>query len=227
VQALGVPVLVENDATAAAVAERLHGVARARRTFAFVLLGRGLGLGLVLDGAPFKGAFGNAGELGHVVAVPGGRPCPCGNRGCLERYVSLHALAEMLAEAGLALADPAALVRLLAAHDPALRGWLDQAAGLLRPVVTLLENLIDPETIVIGGVLPDPVLDALIARLEPLLPSVAARADRTVPRLLRGATGRFTPALGAAALPLFHEITPDLAAAAAPARAAGRNRRRA
>lgn len=214
--ALGLPVRIENDATAAAVAERLHGVARDLRTFAFVQIGRGLGLGLVLDGAPFKGAFGNAGELGHVVVMPDGRPCACGNRGCLERYVSLQALEEDLAGVGLALADAGALAGLLAAGDAHVTAWLERAARILRPVVAMLENLFDPESIVIGGALPDPVLDGLIARLDPLLPSVAQRTPRMAARLLRGATGRFTPALGAAALPLFHATTPDLATAARP-----------
>jgi predicted NBD/HSP70 family sugar kinase len=70
--ATGLPVLLENDATAAALGERLYGAGRALRHFLLVYVGVGLGGGLILDGAPYKGAWGNAGELGHVVVVPAG-----------------------------------------------------------------------------------------------------------------------------------------------------------
>jgi predicted NBD/HSP70 family sugar kinase len=209
-QALDLPVLVENDATAAAVGERLYGVARELRTFCLVHFGLGLGLGLVLEGRPYKGAFGNAGELGHVVVVPGGRPCCCGNAGCLERYVSLHAAAEQLREAGIELAGPGGLASLLARGEPTAGRWLADAARHLRPVVQMLEHIFDPEAVVFGGALPEPVLDQLLAAMEPLPLSVARRAGRTVPRILRGNTGRLTPALGAAALPLFATVTPEL-----------------
>ncbi len=71
--ATGLSVVVENDATAASVGERLHGVGRTLRNFCLVYFGRGLGLGVIIDGRPYRGAFGNAGEIGHVVVAPGGR----------------------------------------------------------------------------------------------------------------------------------------------------------
>ena len=206
--ALGCPALVENDATAAAMGERLHGAARALRHFCFIHFGTGLGLGLVLDGRPYKGANGNAGEIGHIVVEPRGRACPCGNRGCLERYVSLHALEEELGRAGLGTTGPAGLQRLWAGGAAELGAWLDTAAAYLRPVILLLENLFDPEAVILGGALPEPLLDELIRRLPPLLPSIAGRPDRGTARLLRGTTGRFTAALGAAALPVFATLSP-------------------
>lgn len=217
--ALGTDVVVENDATAAAVGERLYGVARAYRTFCFLYFGSGLGLGLVLDGRPYKGAMGNAGEIGHVVVDPGGRPCFCGNRGCLEGYVSLPALRQHLAAAGIHASDPAALERLAAQGDAALSGWINQAGLRLRLVIGLLENLFDPETVLIGGALPPALIRRLIEAASPLPATVACRNGRAAPRLMPGTTGRATAALGAAALPLFNSVTPELALAARPAQA--------
>ena len=97
---LGLPAFVENDATAAAVGERLYGVAKGFQNFVYVLIGMGLGSGMILDGQPYRGAWGNAGEIGHMVIEPDGLPCACGSRGCLEQYVSVHAAMGALRQAG-------------------------------------------------------------------------------------------------------------------------------
>ena len=208
--ATGLNVVVENDATAASVGERLHGVGRTLRNFCLAYFGRGLGLGVVIDGRPYRGAFGNAGEIGHVVVAPGGRNCACGNRGCLERYASLQALEERLAEAGITAPGAAEIDRLTAEGHPAVAAWIDDAARHLSPMIAMLENLFDPEAIVFGGSLPDRLVDALIAAMEPLPRSVAARRLRALPRIIRGTTGRYTAALGAAALPILETVTPRL-----------------
>lgn len=203
--ALRKPVRIENDATAAAIAEHLHGVARGLTRFATLYFGLGVGLGLILDGRPYVGATGNAGEIGHVVIEPGGRPCFCGQRGCLERYVSLDAVrAEFAAARGRAKGDPLARLK----DDPAFAAWLDRAAERLMGVILMLENLIDPQAVVIGGV-SDVLVDGLAARLASLPPPLVPRGGR---RVLRGATGPATAAQGAAALPLFDTT----AGAAAP-----------
>jgi predicted NBD/HSP70 family sugar kinase len=208
--AIGLPVIMENDATAAAIGERLHGVARTLRSFTYLFIGTGLGAGMFQDGHLYKGEGHNAGEIGHMIVVPDGRACPCGNRGCLERYVSLQAAYEALGIAGTDQAEPA----LLMSEDPAARvrleGWLDEAAVRLRQAVNILESMLDTESIVIGGFLPSPVLARLIERLAPLHASVAARRDRTVPRVMAGLAGHDTAALGAAALPIFDELNPNI-----------------
>jgi predicted NBD/HSP70 family sugar kinase len=211
--ALGQPVTVENDATAAAVGERLHGAGRALSSFLFVYFGAGLGLGIVHEGRPMRGAFGNAGEIGHAVVVPGGRPCPCGQSGCLERYASVQVLREKLAEAGIAAESVAEFEALHAAGHPVFKAFIAEAGHYLAPMLATLENILDPETIILGGALPDAVIDDLIAALTPLPMSVASRRQRARPRLMRGQTGQLTAALGAAALPLLETITPRLALA--------------
>ncbi len=209
-EATGLSVVVENDATAASVGERLHGAGRTLRNFCFAYFGRGLGLGVVIDGRPYRGAFGNAGEIGHVVVEPNGRPCACGNHGCLERYASFQALEERLAAAGVAVEGPDHLDRLLDQGHPAVGAWTEEAARYLSPMVAMLENVYDPEAIIFGGSLPDRLMDALIDALEPLPRSVAARRDRAIARVVRGTTGQSTAALGAAALPILETVTPRL-----------------
>ncbi|MDQ0392329.1 ROK family transcriptional regulator [Labrys monachus] len=201
---LGQPVLIENDAMAAAIGERLHGAARDIDSFVFLFLDQGLGAGLFLGGQPWRGASLNAGEIGHMIVVPGGRPCPCGNRGCLERYVSLSAAQEFLAD------DPASdtAIDLAAASPERLERWIDEAAPHLAAAVNILESTLDPETILLGGVAPAALLARLIEKAMPLPMSVGSRTGRDRPRLIAGAVGRHTVALGAASLPIFDEINP-------------------
>ena len=214
---IGLPVLVENDATAAAVGESLFGAGRSLTDFCLIYFGTGVGLGTICRGQPLRGANGNAGEIGHLIAIPGGRPCACGQRGCLERYASPHALRERLEAAG-RKADQKSLTMLNAANDPVLLEWIAEAAGYLSQVMATLENLFDPETVILGGTLPDPVIDAILARLD-VATSVASHGNRRQPRFQRGQTGRLTAALGAASLPLFDLTTPrlDLSQPALPA----------
>lgn len=85
---LGIPVAITNDAKAAAIGESKYGVAVGMRNFIEITLGTGIGSGIVADGHLLYGCDGLAGELGHLIVRPGGRPCGCGRRGCLETYCS-------------------------------------------------------------------------------------------------------------------------------------------
>lgn len=216
-EVLAMPCLVENDAVAAAVGERLHGRAGNLKDFAFLHFGVGLGLGLVLDGQPYTGHRGNAGEIGHFLVEPGGRPCSCGERGCLEQYVSFQALREDMRRLGKELGPEAEIDP---TRDAAVAEWCRQASRRLRPVVMMLENVFDPETVVIGGSAPARLLDAICAGLSPLPGSIVPRSGRGVPRVVRGTSGPLAPVFGAAALPLFHSFVPDLKRAAIRAGAA-------
>lgn len=211
-EALHMAVIVENDATAAAVAERVRGVASDLRTFCFIYFGAGLGLGVVADGEVQRGTFGNAGEIGHVVMTPGGRQCACGNKGCLETYASRIAAQAELAKAGIEVGSASDIERLYQERNPELMAWLDVAAGPLSQAIGMIENLFDPETVILGGAMPDAVLDHLISILTLPGGSVAVRPDRKTPRVLRGASGRLTAALGGAALVIHDTITPRITA---------------
>ncbi len=214
-KATGVHVVIDNDATAAAVGERLYGAGRQIGTFCYLYFGVGLGLGVIQDGRPLRGAYGNAGELGHVGLVPRrGRVLP-GPAGALERHVSVFALREHLAMAGIYVATVEDIQKLFDAGSTPLRAWITMAADYLAPTVGMVENIFDPMTVIFGGGLPDAVLDAMIAALDPLPVSVATRQQRSLPRVLRGQTGQLTAALGAAALPLLDTVSPHLSRASA------------
>jgi predicted NBD/HSP70 family sugar kinase len=199
------PIRVENDATAAAIAAHLCGAARTAGRVACLFLGRGVGLGLVLDGQVYRGATGTAGEVGHVPVVPGGHPCFCGQRGCLEQHVSAHAALRDLGLRQESALDAAA----------ALPAWLDDAAPLLARAVLIIENLFDPDLIVLSG-RSDAMVSGLAARCAHLPPALTRRPG---PRLVRGASGPFSAAEAAAALPL-HEQTSLFPSSRAPGFAA-------
>jgi len=131
---LDLPLVVENDANAAAWAEYRFGAAGDQPVTVCVTLGTGIGGGLVIDGAIYRGAYGIACEYGHVSVVPDGRLCACGNHGCWEMYASGRALARDARE--LATESPVAARRLLE-----LAGSIDQLTG---PVVAAAAAEGDP-----------------------------------------------------------------------------------
>lgn len=165
---VGVPALLEHDANAAAVAEHRFGAAGGAEVAVLVALGTGIGGALLLRGELYRGAHGIAPELGHLRLVPGGRPCPCGKRGCWERYCSGTALVtttlELLARHGPvagtvaveAAADPGRITgrRVAAAArngDPVALRAMTELAHWLGEGLALVADLFDPEVVVIGG----------------------------------------------------------------------------
>lgn len=209
---LELPVLIENDATAAAIGERLYGAGRSLTDFTYIHIGAGVGGGLFLRGLPYRGGYGKSGEIGHLVTDTGGRPCPCGNRGCLERYASVSLALKALGATHADAIRHDDLDRIAAAFsngDPRLSVWLNEAALSLRQAIVIIENMLDPQAVVLGGLLPRPVLAALIARILPLPRSVSSNNADT-PRIIAAELGPDTPALGAATLPIFDGMTPEL-----------------
>ncbi|MBK8085350.1 MAG: ROK family transcriptional regulator [Devosia sp.] len=187
--ATGLPAFFEADMGAAALGERLYGRGAGFAEFYYLYFGVGLGGTLVHDGAPLRGAWGNAGEIGHIPLVPDGEPCPCGNRGCLERYVSLEALSRR--PAGV---DESA--------------WVRSVAPLFRAAIVTIENLFDPETVILGGLASERLLNALAAAADDLPNSVSARRDRKVPRVMVSDGGHQAVLRGAAALAVAGVLSP-------------------
>jgi glucokinase len=165
---LGLPVVLEHDANAAALAERHFGAAAGASTVVFIALGTGIGSALLQDGELFRGSFGVAPELGHIRVVPDGRPCPCGKNGCWERYCSGTALATTAVE--LLARDPGrspALHRLVLGDqsrvtgrrvaaaardgDPVAGAAMAELARWLGEGLALVADAFDPELVVIGG----------------------------------------------------------------------------
>ena len=205
--ALELPVFVENDANAAAMAERMNGVARGLDDFAYLYFGQGLGLGLVQNGQILQGAFGNAGEIGHIQVLVDGRPVE------LESATSRLSVQACLARQGMDVTTMDDLTSLYSSANRHLMLWLDQAAQAFSAALSIIENLFDPETVILGGAMPDVLLDHIIARTVLPERSVSNRPDRVHPRLMRGTSGRMTATLGAAALVLHQAFTPTIAEA--------------
>ncbi len=154
---LGLPVFVENDANLVAVAEQFYGAGRQVETFLVVTIEEGVGLGFVLDNAVYRGARGFASEFGHMKVQPGGALCRCGQRGCLEAYVSDYAL---LREAGdlpgiAAAGSPsdrlAALLDASRSGDAEARAIIDRAERYFALGLSNLITLFDPPLIVLSG----------------------------------------------------------------------------
>ncbi|HEU5428201.1 MAG TPA: ROK family protein [Actinocrinis sp.] len=151
--ALGVPVFVDNDISAVTAAERLYGPGADDADFLLVAIGQGIGLGMVLDGAPYRGAAGAAGEFGHLPILPDGPQCVCGNRGCLETQVSTESLLRDARAAGI-LSGGSDLDDLDAAASHGDRravDLLDQAGVLLGRALAGAVNLLGPQTVVVMG----------------------------------------------------------------------------
>jgi glucokinase len=164
---LGLPVAVDNDTTAAIVAEHRLGAAAGAATALMLTLGTGIGGGLILGGEVFRGHSGAAGEFGHIVVDLDGPPCQggCPNRGCLEVMASGTAIGRLGEEAGLALPGSAlgratadlggmsgeVVTELALAGDEAARGILAEVGRRLGAGLSSLVNIFNPDVIVIGG----------------------------------------------------------------------------
>lgn len=204
----GFPVIYSVDSVAGALGESLFGIAKNLNNFFYMHFGVGLGGTLVANRSAYKGANSNATEIGHVPIVPDGKACYCGNRGCLERYLSLHSLAEALGRADVKDGARELLVEMLAAREPALAAWCREAAVHLRNAVCMIENLLDPETIVIGGSAPKALVEHIVALAEPLLGSVRAGVASTQDRILLSQHDEDSSILGAAVLPIYEMLSP-------------------
>jgi glucokinase len=162
---LGRDVLLTNDADAAAVAEHRVGATRGIDDFVMVTLGTGIGGGVVSRGELVRGSSGFAGEIGHVVVDPSGPRCPCGKRGCWERYASGAGVARLTREAAIAgrlerlvaaTGDPEAVrgedvTHAAAAGDKEALAVLDEVGWWLALGLANLSAVLDPSCFVLGG----------------------------------------------------------------------------
>jgi predicted NBD/HSP70 family sugar kinase len=198
------------DSAAAALGEALFGVARALDSFFYMHFGVGLGGTLVVNRSAYRGANGNATEIGHIPIVPGGKACYCGNAGCLERYLSLHSLAEALGVTDAPDRDSVIVSQLERNSDPALLAWCREAADRLRDAVCVIENILDPLTIVIGGSAPKLLVERLVALAQPLHHSVRGGVAAGSDRILLSERQEDSSILGAAVLPIYNLLSPRL-----------------
>ncbi|GAA1225664.1 ROK family protein [Rhodoglobus aureus] len=150
---LGLPVLVENNVNALAMAERLYGLGRRHLNFLAVTIGTGVGAAIVVDGGIVRGFGGGAGEIGHVPVREQGPLCSCGNSGCLETFVSESALVETARERGI-IARGAGIAALRDAADQGNSEAIavfGEAGHLLGRVIAGLVHVLDPEIVILLG----------------------------------------------------------------------------
>ena len=207
--ALGMPIFTDNDARAAAVGEAFYGTGRKFRDFVYIYFGVGVGGSIVNSGQPFRGSQGRAGEFGHMIVETGGKLCSCGNRGCLELYTSVGSALQAIERRADHTTTQEALVRALGDQDRGLLRWIDAAAIHLRTAIVNLENIFDPQTVLLGGIIPEPLLDAIIERIAPLPRTVSSRREEGSPRIVKSSIGPAIPAMGAASLALFDATSAD------------------
>ena len=150
---LGLPVLVENNVNAVAMAERLYGLGRRHRSFLVVTVGTGVGAAIVVDGVIVRGTRGGAGEIGHIPVREDGPLCSCGNRGCLETFISEGALVRIARERGVISSDAGigALRDSAAGGDSAAATVFSEAGHLLGRTLAGLVHALDPEIIILLG----------------------------------------------------------------------------
>jgi len=223
-EAVGLPVVLDNDATASAIGEYWSGGVGGAATFATVFMSTGIGAGLLVDGSAHRGASGNAGEIGHICLDIDGPECWCGARGCTEAIAGPAAVvAAARADAAIARAtglDTAdrprssiasefrAVVRAARRGDPGARDLLETSARYLAIATRTLANIMDLERVVLTGasmaVAGSVYLPVVQAELDR---SFFARATHTVTvQLSRSAA--MAPAIGAAAIVLQSELVP-------------------
>ena len=230
---VGLPVVVDNDANAAAWGEYVHGAAQGEPCVVMATLGTGIGGGIVIGGRLVAGGYGLAGEFGHVQVDPGGRPCGCGARGCLEQYASGIVLADVARAAAAAQPGATRLVeasggdlqaidgplvtRLAVEGDAVARQALADVGAWLGRGLALVATVLDPSVIVVGGgvaTAADLLLDPVRAAYRE---TIGIPAARPLAPIRAAALGNQAGAIGAAALaraardrsPVMARLQPD------------------
>jgi predicted NBD/HSP70 family sugar kinase len=208
---LGLRVIMDNDATAAALGERWRGVGEGAESFVYLYLGDGIGSGLVLDGQAYRGLRGNTGEISHIQVDPDGPPCECGSNGCLALYSDRAGLLRECARVVLeAPANrpienaPSTLEELVAHPDPRIAAVLDQAGRHLARVVVECSLILDPELIVLGGPLV-PVLGTTLGAAVTRGLERIGEQGAPPPRVALSTSGSDAGVIGAATL-VLHDL---------------------
>lgn len=154
---LRVPVYIDNDVNTLTITEKWFGSGQGLDSFLTVTVGRGVGMGIVVNGQFYRGEGGGAGELGHTVVDPDGPACACGKRGCLETYAADPGLVRMANEAAgrgefsHPIQDVHELLDLAQAGDPAAIAIFERAGEILGRAIANLINLFNPQKIIISG----------------------------------------------------------------------------
>ncbi|CAN5568775.1 ROK family protein [soil metagenome] len=192
-----VPVIVENDATAAGIGEDWIGASQHVENSICVTLGTGIGGGIIINGEPIRGKDGIGGEIGHICVEPDGHPCGCGSHGCIEQYASATAIVRMANETGMGVVSAKDVYTAFKAGNETAKSVFDSMARYLGITLAGLSNALNPEMLVIcGGVTEG--WDAFGPRVETEISARAYAAAAARATLVKGALGDNAGLLGAA-----------------------------
>ncbi len=218
--ATGLPVTLDKDVIAAAVAERWAGAAADSSNFVFVYLGTGLGIGYVVDDIVVRGSSGNAGDVGHLITGQGDRVCHCGQRGCRGQAECLGVVCSPVTLTTEALAagvipprpgddDPISLARRFpevcaaaAGHDERATAILDHSARRLAEAIDQMSDMLDPDLVVVGGTSWTPAEEHYLPLLREYVNSLFAMGDIHGVAIVGTAIGEDVAAVGAGCLVL-------------------------
>jgi predicted NBD/HSP70 family sugar kinase len=208
---------VDNDANLGALAEVTLGAGRNARFAAYVSISSGIGAGIVVDGRPYRGHRGTAGEIGHVVVDAQGPICRCGNRGCLETLASGPALLRLVQATRDEELTVKQMIELARDGDAGCRRAIADAGQVVGGVVAGLVNLFSPEMVVVGGDVGE-AGDLLLDSLREAVRRDALPAAASELKIVAGELGERANLLGALALVLMqseHEVAARVAGSAA------------
>ena len=217
---VGLPVVVENDANAAAWGEYRFGAGKDRDYVVTITVGTGIGAGIILEGALYRGRWGAAAEFGHLNVDPGGRPCGCGNRGCWEQYASGNALvrearylaserrseAETLLDLGDGTPEGVQGLHVTQAAregDPVALAAFDFVSRWLGQGMADVTAILDPECFVIGGGVSEAGELLLASTVRAFTESVSGKETRQLPKVVIAKLGNAAGLVGAADLARF------------------------
>jgi glucokinase len=214
---IDLPVVVDNDANAAAWGEYRFGAGKQQSDLIVLTIGTGIGAGLIIDDALYRGRFGIAAEPGHIRVVPGGRLCGCGNRGCLEQYSSGTALVRAarevaqerpgdaarlleLAHGDIANIDGPVVTKAAQEGDPAAVDCFDEIGRWLGQGLAELASMFDPGCFVIGGGVAEAGELLLAAGRETYAAVLPGRGHRPLAEIVQAELGSHAGLIGAADL---------------------------
>jgi glucokinase len=211
---LATPILLENDANAAALGEKWLGAGRDVKNLILLTLGTGIGGGIVIDGKVLHGNHGMAGEFGHMTVIPDGNPCGCGNSGCLEKHASATAIAAMgrMMHFGREINSSEDVYDLaLEGNDRAIRVFESMGRALGIAIANLVNAFDFPLYLISGGPLPawDFFAPPMFAEIKKRSFTYVRNGTRVEKALLGADAGLF----GAAYLPFQYDVAPVLSPA--------------
>lgn len=196
-------IFLKNNASAAAIGELWYGAGKNQNDFLYLFMGAGLGGGVVIAGSVFEGANRNAGELGYFPFINDVSPLSTSDVPHIGEHFNLSNLYSWLNISGIMIKRPEDLENLYLKGNNKLSEWIDLAKTYLTPVLLSAEYLLDFDTVILGGRLPEVIIKHFALDLPDLLSKDRVDMKSVAPKVIVGTAGPDAAALGAATLPVF------------------------